>query len=207
MSSAPPLDTGGQPLAPAVPEAPVWRLTVSQYHQMAAAGILKDGDPVELLEGWLVHKMTENPPHTVATELVRMHLEERLPADWHVRSPHPITTRDSEPEPDACVVRGKPRDYKSRHPGGKDIGLMVEVADSSLELDRTTKQRIYARAKIPVYWIVNLIDGQLEVYTNPTGAGAQAKYRKRQIFAENEEAPVVLDGHEVGRIAVRELLP
>jgi Uma2 family endonuclease len=84
---------------------------------------------------------------------------------------------------------------------------MVEVADSSLELDRTTKQRIYARAKIPIYWIVNLIDRQVEVYTNPTGAGAQAKYRNRRIFAENGEVPVVLNGQEVGRIAVRELLP
>ena len=84
---------------------------------------------------------------------------------------------------------------------------MVEVADSSLELDRGTKQRIYARARIPVYWIVNLIDRQVEVYTIPTGVGARAKYRDCQIFSGDDEAPVVLGGQETGRIPVRELLP
>ncbi len=178
-----------------------------QYHQMLAAGILKDGDPIELLEGWLVQQMTENPPHRLAVQLVRVQLERIVPDDWHVQSPHPITTSDSEPEPDASVVRGKMRDYKSRHPGPQDIGLMAEVADSSLELDRTTKQRIYARARIPVYWIVNLIDRQIEVFTDPTGPGRRPRYRQCQIFGQDDEVPVVLEGKEVGRIAVRELLP
>ena len=207
MSTAPFLDAGEDLLAPAIPQAPVWRLTVSQYHQMLAAGILHEGDPIELLEGWLVQQMTENPPHRLATELVRVQLEAIVENDWHVQSPHPVTTDDSEPEPDASVVRGKRRDYKSRHPAAKDIGLMVEVADSSLELDRTTKQRIYARAKIPVYWIVNLIDCQVEVYTDPTGPGAQPEYRNCQVFGQDDHVPLMLDGQEVGRIAVRELLP
>ncbi len=207
MSSAPLLDPVEELLDPAIPEAPVFRLTVSQYHQMLASGILKEGDPIELLEGWLVQQMTEKPAHCLATDLVRVQLEDVVPRNWHVRSPHPVTTGDSEPEPDACVVRGKRRDYKSRHPAPKDIGLMAEVADSSLELDRTTKQRIYARAKIPVYWIVNLIDRQVEVFTDPTGPGQRPRYRHRQIFGQDDEVPVVLEGQEVGRIAVRELLP
>jgi Uma2 family endonuclease len=207
MSSAPSLDPGQEMLAPAIPQAPVWRLTVSQYHQMLQAGILKEGDPIELLEGCLVQQMTEHPRHSLSTDLVREQLEATIPAKWHVRSPHPITTGDSEPEPDATVVRGKRRDYRNRHPAGKDVGLMVEVADSSLELDRGTKQRIYARARIPVYWIVNLLDRQVEVHTDPTGPSARPRYRKRKIFGGNDEVPVVLDGREVGRIPVRELLP
>ena len=207
MPTAPILDSRDDVSAPAIPPTALWRATVAQYHQMLAAGILKDGDPIELLEGWLVQKMPENPPHCLATELVRLQLESVVPRTWHVRSPHPVTTRESEPDPDASVVRGKLRDYKSRHPAGSDIGLTAEVADSSQELDRTTKQRIYARAKIPVYWIVNLIDRQVEVYTNPTGSGARAKYRDCQVFGQDGTVPVVLDGQEVGRIAVRELLP
>jgi Uma2 family endonuclease len=207
MSSTPTVDAGEGLLAPAIPQAPVWRLSVAQYHQMLEAGILNQGDPIELLEGWLVPQMTENPAHSLATELVRVQLEVTIPATWHVRSPHPVTTGDSEPEPDASVVRGKRREYTSRHPGPGDIGLMVEVADSSLDLDRTTKQRIYARAKIPVYWIINLIDRQVEVFTEPTGPGARPQYRNRQIFGQDDEVPVVLDGQEVGRIAIRELLP
>jgi Uma2 family endonuclease len=198
---------GKRRLAPAIPPAPIWRLAVWEYHEMLQAGILKDGDPIELLEGWLVEKMTEHPPHSLATELVHEQLNGVISAKWHVRGAHPVTTEDSEPEPDATVVRGKRRDYKNRHPAPKDIGLMVEVADSSLELDRGIKQRIYARARIPVYWIINLIDDQVEVYTDPTGPSARPRYRKCKIFGRADEVPVVLDGQEVGRIAVRELLP
>jgi Uma2 family endonuclease len=186
---------------PAIP------LTVSQYHQLLEAGILKDRDPIELLEGWLVEKLTETPPHSLASELVREQLEGIVPSGWHVQSPHPVTTGDSEPEPDASVVRGKRRDYKNRHPGPKDVGLTVEVADSSLELDRTTKKRVYARAEIPTYWIINLIDRQVEVYTGPTRRGAQPDYRTCRIYGPDDEVPVVLDGKEVGRVPVHELLP
>src|SRR5438067_320723 len=107
MSSTPTVDAGEGLLAPAIPQAPVWRLSVAQYHQMLAAGILNQGDPIELLEGWLVPQTTENPAHSLAAELVRVQLEGVVPNDWHVQSPHPVTTDDSEPEPDASVVRGK----------------------------------------------------------------------------------------------------
>jgi Uma2 family endonuclease len=191
----------------AVPTDLIWRLSVNQYHQMVRAGILTEEDPVELLAGWLVPKMPKNPPHRVATRLLRQALERVVPAGWYVDSQEPITTADSEPEPDVVVVRGETRQYLDRHPGPQDVALVIEVADTTLQRDRMLKQRIYAAAGIPVYWIVNLLDNQLEVYTAPSGSVQQPDYRQCQHYGLSDTVLVVIDGVEAGPIAVRELLP
>lgn len=198
--------------APSVPSAPdptlsLYRLSVEQYHRMAEMGILTMADRVELLDGWLVQQKTKNPPHTVSTRATQMALEDVLPPGWCVRSQDPITLAESEPEPDDAVVRGMHRDYRSPHPGPLEVGLAVEVGDTTLATDRSYKQRIYAEAAIPVYWIVNLIDRQIEVYTDPAGSGPAAHYQLRQVFGPNDSVPVVIDGREVGRIPVRDILP
>ena len=132
----------------------IWRLSVEQYHAMIQAGILTEDDPVELLEGWLVTKMSKNPKHRVATRLVREALEKALPPGWYVDSQEPLTTADSEPEPEVMIVRGETRHYLDHHPGPQDIALVVEVADSSLQRDRTLKKQIYAAAGISLYWML-----------------------------------------------------
>ena len=195
------------PLLMGAPPEPIWRLSVAQYHQMIQAGILTEGDPVELLEGILVTKMVKNPPHTLATQLTRTALERCMPPGWFANTQEPVTTDTSEPEPDVTVVRGERRQYAQRHPGPADLGMLVEVADSSLRQDRTTKKRIYARASIPIYWIVNLVDRQIEVYTEPTGAAEQPDYRQRRDYGPTDSVPVVIDGREFGQIPVGELLP
>lgn len=191
----------------AVPEELIRRLTVEQYHAMIRNGILTDDDPVELLEGWLVQKMPKKPPHRAATGLTRRALERVIPEDWHLDSQEPVTTDESEPEPAVSVVRGTLRDYADRHPGPHDVGLLVEVADVTLPRDRTLKKRIYARANVHVYWIVNLPESKVEVYTVPSGPAAQPDYAERRDYGPDNEIPVVLDGIEVGRMPVRDLLP
>src|SRR5437867_265346 len=84
---------------PAIPDVPIYRLTVAQYHAMAAAGILTEDDPVELLEGWLVQKMTKHRPHSRCTHRTRQALERLVPAGWHVEAQEPIAMADGEPEP------------------------------------------------------------------------------------------------------------
>jgi Uma2 family endonuclease len=190
----------------AVPTEPIWRLSVDQYHEMIDAGILMDGDPVELLEGWLVLKMAKKRPHSLATRRVRTALEALIPRGWYVDSQEPLTTGDSEPEPDALVVRGDPNQYPTRHPGPKDVALVVEVSDATLQRDRTTKKRIYARARVPVYWIVNLIEGHVEVYSGPTGPADAPDYRRRRDYGPADELPFVIGRKEVGRLAVRDVL-
>jgi Uma2 family endonuclease len=118
-----------------------------------------------------------------------------------------VTIDESEPEPDVSVVRGDTRSYLTRHPGPSDTGLVVEVADESLVRDRGVKKRLYARARSPHYWIVNLIDRQVEVYSDPTGPADKPDYRLRRIYGGDERVPVILDGVEVGTIAIRDLLP
>ncbi len=190
-----------------MPPEPVTRLTVEQYHEMARAGILPASAPLELLEGWLVRKMTKDPPHALSVGCTGDALVSVVGTRRHVRTESPITTADSEPEPDLTVVRGVRRDYVDRHPGPAEVELVVEVADTSLDRDRRWKKTLYAVQGIPVYWIINLVDRQIEVFTRPTGPHAQPDYADCRFFRDGEQIPVVLDGIEVGRFAVADLLP
>jgi Uma2 family endonuclease len=196
----------------AIPSDALWRFSVAQYHTMLHVGILEEGDRLELLEGILVAKMTKNPPHRISTKLIREALENITPDTWYVDSQEPITLVDSEPEPDVVIIRGKTTDYRDRHPVAADVVLVIEVADSTLERDRTSKQRIYARAGIAIYWILNLRDRQLEVYTEPLAATSEEEshYGQCTIFAETASVSVFwLDGssdREFGVISVKELL-
>lgn len=190
----------------AVPDTPIWRLTVAQYHQMVQTGILTDDDPVELLEGWLVISMPKNSPHRLATQLTSDLLAQALPVGWHVNSQEPITTADSESEPDVAVIRGNRRDYRERHPKPAEVGLVVEVLDITLQRDRTIKQRLYAAANIPCYWIINLAEGQIEVYSEPQAAGSEPRYNQRHDYLRGTSLPFTLDGQPVATLAVDELL-
>ncbi|MEG4046643.1 Uma2 family endonuclease [Microcoleus sp. Pol17_C1] len=191
----------------AIPNDLIFRLSIEQYHAIIQAGIFTDDDSVELLEGWLVFKMPKNPPHRVTTRLVRTALENILPAGWYVDSQEPITLSNSEPEPDLVVVRGETRQYLDRHPGAEDIALIIEVSDTTLQRDRTVKKRIYARAGIAIYWIVNLVEGLVEVYSQPLVEVEQPDYSQRLDFGRSAVIPIIIEGIEIGAIAVDALLP
>jgi Uma2 family endonuclease len=105
-----------------------------------------------------------------------------------------------------AVVRGPRGRYKSAHPETGDIAALMEVSDSSLRVDRTGKARIYARAGIPVYWVVNVVDKVIEVYTQPSGPTASPAYADRQDYAIGASVPVVLDGTTIGAIAVADVM-
>lgn len=189
-----------------VPEYLVWRLTVEQYHQMIAAGILMDGDPIELLEGWLITQMTQKPRHSLVNQLLNDALLPAVPAGYFLNVQEPITTDDSEPEPDISIVRGIRRDYAEHHPYPQDVVLVIEVADTTLMRDRTLKVRVYANAHIPVYWIVNLPDSQIEVNKTPSGSGADAAYQERTLYGLDASVPVEIDGQVVVYLNVHDLL-
>ena len=199
-----------QPIAEvSVPPAPaesLCRLSVEQYHDMARKGILVDGAPIELLEGLLVNKMAVSPSHHRATYRVQSALREVLPSSHFVASPSSVTLATSEPEPDVAVVRGSSDDYADRHPGPGDVALVVEIADSSLGRDQGFKKTIYAKSSIPVYWIVNLIDRRVEVYSEPTGATERPDYRLRRDFQGSEQLPLLIDRREVAQIPVSSVL-
>lgn len=191
---------------PAADSPSLHRFTVAQYHQMIERGILTGDDRVELLEGRIVDKMPHNPPHDGSITRVYRRIDRVLPDDWLLRIQSAVTLRDSEPEPDFGVVRGPEEEYFSRHPNPRDIGLLIEVADSTLMQDRRYKGQLYAQNRIPAYWIINLVNRIVEVHTSPRG-GKSPSYRERHDYQIGKSVPLILEGRQIGLIPVRELLP
>lgn len=195
-------------LPPAVTSLPVRRFTLDEYHHLIATGFFREDDRVELLNGWIVAKMGINPPHASALTRLTRRLRRLFGDNWVVREQSSLTipSSDSEPEPDVVIAPGPEEAYDTRHPQPKDTVLLVEVAESSLAEDRGEKLRTYAAAKIAVYWIVNLLDRRVEVYTQPKG-GKSPAYKQQQNYGPDDAVPVVVNGKELGRIPVKELLP
>jgi len=125
-----------------------------------------------------------------------------LPSNWSLRIQCPITLSDSEPEPDITLARGAEGTYDRRHPTAAEIGVLMEVGDTSVISDRRYKGKLYAKAKIPEFWLINLVKHAIEVYTKPRGG----KYQKRLVYTQDELVPFVLDGVKVADLAVGELL-
>ncbi|HEU5116742.1 MAG TPA: Uma2 family endonuclease [Isosphaeraceae bacterium] len=187
-------------------EQRIYRFSVQQYDEMVRVGILTGEDRVELIEGLLVEKMTKNERHMAATKRIVREVQRRLPEGLHVAKEDPIVAGRSEPEPDVAILRGEIEDYLTRKPAAADVVLLVEVADTTYTIDRA-KLRVYARAGIPCCWIANLPADRIEVYTDPTGTDPEPDYRRRQDFARDSEVSLMIDGQEVGRLAVNDLLP
>jgi len=177
-------------------------MTVEEYERMAAAGVLDD-PRVELINGYLAKKMGKNPPHIWAVDAIIEALRATLPHMW-CRKEDPVWIPDfDELEPDVAVVRGNRDDYRSRIPEPKDVVLLVEVAERTLDRDRGEKRRAYAGGGILDYWIINLVARQVEVYSNP----AAGDYRSLQVFKLGDEIPVLIEGVEVGRVSASDVLP
>lgn len=176
---------------------------------MIDAGILGENDRIELLEGGILHMSPKGPRHVFTVQELSARLAPLLPADWHLRVQDPLTLAESEPEPDLAIVRGSRRDYAARHPGAGEVGLVIEVADSSLELDRSVKQRVYAAAGVPVYWLVNLAARNFEVFSLPTTGNEQtpAGYKSRRVFDDQSAVEFELAGRALGAFRAADLLP
>jgi Uma2 family endonuclease len=141
-----------------------------EYEKMIDAGILGEDEHVELVGGEIVAMSPEGPQHARTIDLCAEALRRAFGAGFTVRVQHPLVfDPDGEPEPDLAVVAGEPRAHLGAHP--RAAVLVVEVAESSLAYDRTTKARLYARAGVPEYWIVNLRDRVVEVHREPSAGG------------------------------------
>jgi Uma2 family endonuclease len=188
-------------------DASMARFSVARYQRMIETGILTAADKVELLENYVVLKMPRNPPHDGTIQVVEETLRPVIPQGWRLRTQLTVVLTDSQPEPDFAIVRGNARTYLARHPAPADVGLLIEVADSSLLRDQRDKTRIYARGSIPCYWIINLIDQRIEVYTQPSGPTPIPAYQSFQTYQPGDAIPLVLDGAPVGTVAASDLLP
>ena len=183
------------------------RWTRVEYEKLVETGFFQPGEKLELLGGDLIVREPQATPHATGIRLAEEALRLAFGAEWDVRSQLPVALDDeSEPEPDVSVAPGGPRDYLASHP--RRPGLIVEVSESSLAFDRVHKGSLYARARVPDYWIVNLIDRVLEVYREP-GADPAAPYGWRysallRLGPADRVSPLAVPG---ARIAVADLLP
>jgi Uma2 family endonuclease len=187
-------------------------MTVDVYDRIVAAGVFGDKSRIFLWNGQLVEKvadMTKNPPHIFAAgELDELLGDLVRGQGYFVQQEQPVVLGNrNEPEPDLKCVRGRRRDYLGRKPTAADCPLVVEIADSSLRDDRVEMLQVYAAGGIPSYWIVNLPARRIDAYTGPSGPADPPGYTEHRAYGPDESVPVVLDGRELGRIAVRDVLP
>ncbi|VTU00407.1 Uncharacterized protein OS=Chroococcidiopsis thermalis PCC 7203 GN=Chro_3539 PE=4 SV=1: Uma2 [Gemmataceae bacterium] len=196
-----------EPPVVALADRPVYRLTVEQYHRMIDAGVFDGAPKCELIHGIILEKPVPGPPHSSSTRRLNRRLGELFSEpDWVVGIQDSITLSDSEPEPDFYAAVGPESIYTDRHPRPKDLVLVVEVSHSSLVFDRSAKLALYAGERIVQYWIVNVGERRVEVYTQPKG-GKNPAYKQQTNYGPDDEVPVVIGGKELGRISVKELLP
>jgi Uma2 family endonuclease len=178
------------------------RWTREEYHRAGELGLFRPEERLELLDGEIIEKMTQNSPHAATVSAVAAMLLAAFGPGHVVRSQLPMAlTPRSEPEPDVLVARGAPFDYVADHPTAADTLLLVEVADTTLWFDRTRKRPAYARAGVREYWILNLRDRQLEVYREPSGS----RYRSATVYAEDEQVTPLAAPNATLRVA--DLLP
>jgi Uma2 family endonuclease len=183
------------------------RWTRAEYDRLSELGMFQAGERLELLAGNLVVREPQGDPHTLAVELANEALRTAFGREWRVRVQLPIALDPvSEPEPDISVAPGRARDRREAKPSR--LALIVEIAESSLALDREYKGSLYAKARVPEYWIVNLVDRVLEVYRDPrpeTSASYGWAYRSVQsLHAGEHVSPLAAP---TARVPVADLMP
>jgi Uma2 family endonuclease len=183
--------------------AGLWRFSVADYQAMIRAEILGPRTRVELLNGLVVRVMPQGTGHIFATRVLTRWFCRTLSDGWTVGPQTSTALTDSQTEPDISVARGNERMFADRYVEAADLVLVIEVADSSLRRDRREKLAIYAAAGVPEYWVVNVPDRQVEVYTRPAGDF----YDGLAAYRPGQDVPVALDGHAVGHIPVADLFP
>ena len=182
------------------------KFTREEYYRMAEAGILREEERTELIEGEIVTIPPASPEHAAQTMALYERVRGLFGRGYHVRVQSPLAFGESEPMPDLAVVKGKPADYKHAHP--THAVLVIEVAHSSLPYDRTVKTSLYAKAGIPEYWIVDIEHRQLEVYREPIESPDSAfgyTYRVRMLLQPSDTiAPLARPNRtvRVGRLFI-----
>jgi Uma2 family endonuclease len=190
-------------------------ISVDQYQTMMEAGIIEEGAPIELLDGMLVLKdrshtgddiMTVGREHMWSVRAVGNTNDDLKPRGYLMQIQMPVVvSRFGEPEPDGAILAGSNDDYLHRKPTAADVTCVIEVADSSLQFDRTTKLRAYARAGIRQYLIVNLVNGAIEEHTDPIPDAGQ--YANTKTLRPGESLDLFLRGEERLTIRVEQWVP
>ncbi|PYS46850.1 MAG: Uma2 family endonuclease [Acidobacteria bacterium] len=160
-------------------------ISVDEYERMGEAGIFHPDDRLELLEGEIYEMSPIGSPHAACVDLLITLLNERAQRRFIVRGQNPIRLNDfSEPQPDIALVRWRDDFYRNAHPTPDDVLLVVEVADSTVESDRSYKIPLYAQSGVAEAWLVNLPEEQIELFATPVNG----VYQTNITFKRGDEA-------------------
>ncbi|MGI8503730.1 MAG: Uma2 family endonuclease [Hassallia sp.] len=183
------------------------RFTINEYHRLISLGFFTQSERIELIRGELIQMTAKGTPHIVCSSILCRQLDRLLGDKVVIRGQDPITLfNDSEPEPDVVIARGRDEDYLAHHPYPQDIVLVIEISDSTLTYDQTTKLKLYAEAGILDYWIVNLNARELERYNQPyENAQGEFNYLSKQISLPNQSA--VIPGFEDTLLDLSRIFP
>lgn len=161
------------------------QFNVTEYYRMIEAGILSEQDRVELLDGEIIKMSPIGSRHAACVDRLNYVLNRLAGQDVIVRVQNPIRLDNfSEPQPDIALLRSRQDFYAHAHPTPEDVLLVIEVADTSAEFDRTVKFPLYAEASIPEAWLVNLQDESVEIFSQPSNVG----YKQSQVLRRGEHA-------------------
>ena len=194
-------------VARAATAAYAYRISVDQFEAMDRHDLFGPDDKLELIHGLITRKAPIKPPHAFTTSELTILLLRLCGEGWAVRCQVPLRlTEDSAPQPDVVVAIGERRDYTAVHPTPSQTALVVEVSETTLAFDLGVKLALYAAAKIPEYWVVDLAARRLHVHTLPRG-GKKPTYRRTMVLEADAEVPLTLRGEAFGSIRVTEFLP
>lgn len=160
------------------PKPHLW--SVEEYYQIVALGLLSSENCVELLNGQILDMPPQDPIHSTVIRLLEELFRTAFGNRVEIRNQMPVTLSGSVPNPDLAIARGTIRDYLTRHPCGKDLLLVVEVSNTTLNINLQTKARIYAEAEISEYWVLSARDRVLHVFLQPGDGQYGEQFQRRE---------------------------
>jgi Uma2 family endonuclease len=177
--------------------------SLEEYERMCEAGVFEPDANLELIRGEIIEMTPPGPLHENAVASLHLFISELLHRRamlWPQGNSIRLPNSNSRPQPDITILRWRDDLYRGKRPVSEDVILLVEVSHKTLKFDRGNKLKLYAEAGIPEYWVVNLVEGVVEVYTDP----GEGKYRSVKKGRRGET--LQLPGGLESSIAVNDVL-
>lgn len=184
-----------------VTESLIHRFDIATYHRLISDGILREDDRVELIDGRIVDMTPIGSRHSAVVNRLNNLFTRKVQgsAIVSVQNPVQLLPEQSEPEPDVTLLKFREDFYASDLPTGKDVLLLIEVADTSLDYDRETKIPLYAQAMIREVWLVNLLENCIEIYSSPSPSRYESRrtVRADQTLTPNGFPDITLTANQI----------
>jgi Uma2 family endonuclease len=191
--------------SPSSPEGNPYLFSVDDFYRMVDLDFFPDDARVGLWEGRVYEEMAKKQAHSFSWARLNAALLPILPHGWSLWAECWIAiSPDKVPLPDMVILRGDLEAYRKRRPLAEDVGLLIELADTSLKIDTGTKLKAYARAGIPAYWVFNLKEDVIYIYTDPVPS--EDRYASMTTIGREGSIPFVLDGTQVAMIPASSVL-